>query len=83
MPRNFIAEAQEIATVLDACNEGALATALRDAIDNAATGSEILTGLRFHLRKVQDVASPDEAADEALKQRADELAQAINAVLLK
>ncbi len=79
MPRNFIAEAQEIATVLDVCSEGALATALRDAIDNAATGSEILTGLRFHLRKVQDVA----AADEALKQRADELAQAINAVLLK
>lgn len=61
------------------CSEGALATALRDAIDNAATGSEILTGLRFHLRKVQDVAS----ADEAVKQRADELAQAINAVLLK
>ncbi len=79
MPRNFIAEAQEIATELDVCSEGALATALRDAIDNAATGSEILTGLRFHLRKVQDVA----AADEALKQRADELAQAINAVLLK
>jgi hypothetical protein len=79
VPRNFIAEAQEIATELDVCSEGALATALRDAIDNAATGSEILTGLRFHLRKVQDVA----AADEALKQRADELAQAINAVLLK
>lgn len=79
MPRNFIAEAQAIATELDVCSEGALATALRDAIDNAATGSEILTGLRFHLRKVQDVAS----ADEAVKQRADELAQAINAVLLK
>lgn len=50
--------------------------ALRDAIDFASTGTEVLFGLRFHLHRVADTGAPDE-----LKTAAANLAEAIDAAL--
>lgn len=52
---------------------------MRDAIDFASTGSELLTGLRYHLH--QAAAATDLPGD--LRAAATELAEAIHAVLVR
>lgn len=79
MGRNFIGEAQALATKIEALGFADQAREIRDAIDFASTGSEILTGLRFHLHQLEK--APGVPADVAAE--AHDLAEAIHATLIR
>ncbi|MBM4776873.1 MAG: hypothetical protein GQE15_04145 [Archangiaceae bacterium] len=75
--RNFTDEARALAERIEETGLLEFATAIREAIDFASTGNELLFGLRFHLRRF----AAQEAAPSDLKGGATELADAIDAVL--
>lgn len=75
--RNFTEEARALAERLEAAGLSDSATALRDAIDLASTGSELLFGLRFHLHQL----AAQKTVPDSLKATANELAAAIDAAL--
>lgn len=75
MSRNFADEARALANQLEAMGAMDFATALREAIDFSSTGSELLFGLRFHLRRFTATEPTD------LHATARELADAIDAAL--
>lgn len=78
MPRDYYAEARDLARQLE--DEGATtdAEALRDAIAAGSTATEISMALRWHLARI-DRENPPESADT--RKRIQELASAIDAAL--
>lgn len=77
MARDYISEARAIADASDHPAFADVASAIRDAINYSSTGGELLTQLRFHLRRVADIST----IPEVLGLRASSLADDIDAAL--
>ncbi len=77
MARDYALEGKQFADALDKEGLTAEAAQVRDVIDFASTGGELLMGLRFRLSELQKVT----ALTSTLKARALDLQTAIQAAL--
>ena len=78
MTRDYYADARDIATLLQQAGLVSEAATLVDAIEGGSTGTEILMALRWHLDRIEKVAS---VIDAQTRRRMVDLSQAISMAL--
>jgi len=78
MARDYPAEALEIARALDGIGRSADASAVREAVHAASTGTEMLMAISWHMKQLVGTGGP---MPPSLEAKARELAEAIDAAL--